>query len=243
MDRCATCGYFEDVHEGEKCPVCACGDAPAQHEQLGDELRCACGCEVVSAMHMPIEISCPLCDEELPHACVWARWLGHPCPGRRSSSEVNAGKWLVLRQGKYKSPATPEPRREWFGLLVPVLESEVEQVVAEPVTGPPQVPARPPIEPTEFAGTQGRQARGLGRKALAAGWDVSPWYWRAFDGAEGCAVRLARGPLRAVATWKRAPGHLGEKSGWAADVAYGWRTDVSGFPTKLTVTQLEGLIS
>lgn len=239
---CATCGYAEALHEGGKCPLCACGDPLDAHEQVGDERRCACGCEVASAMHIPAGRTCSLCDEAVPHACVWARWLGMPCPGRRSKGETTAGTWLVVRQGKYKAPAEPEPRRMWFGLSVPDLTpAPVEDEPA--VSGPPQVPARPPCGPGEFAGYQGKQAVGLGKKALSRGWNVAAWYWRAFDGAEGCAVALSLGPLRAVATWKRKAGNQGSKSGWGADVAYAWRIDVEAFPAAIGHTVLERLIS
>ncbi len=95
----------------------------------------------------------------------------------------------------------------------------------------------------EFAGYGGKQARGLGRAATAAGWRVNAVYWRAADGAEGCAVQLAKGPLRAAATWKRKAGHPNPKTGWSTDVAYAWRVDVERFPTKLTHTDLERLIA
>lgn len=125
-------------------------------------------------------------------------------------------------------------------MLVPVVEPA--RVVEAVRVAPPEVSARPPAGPGEFASYGGKQAAGLGRKAAGSGWDVRALYWRAGTGVEGCAVRLARGPLRAVATWKRAAGRLGEKSGWAADVAYAWRIDVERFPTEVTHTQLEGLI-
>lgn len=242
MIRCATCGYPQAIHEAGKCPVCACGDAPQQHERVGGDLLCACGCEVAAFMHLPSDQRCKLCDDEVPHACVWARWLGHPCPGRRSKSEANGGTWLVLRQGRFKPPPEPEVRREWFGLLVPVIETEPKRAAEPVVVLPPEVPARPPQGPGEFAGYAGKQAVGLGRAAMDKGWELSPWYWRAGDGSEGCAVRLAKGPLRAVATWKRAAGKQGSKSGWSSDVAYAWRTDVDRFPSEVTLTQLEGLI-
>lgn len=245
MERCATCGYPHDMHEHEKCPVCACGDAPAQHEVTAGERRCACGCAsppVPSAMHIPEDQRCALCVKGMPHACIWARWLGHPCPGRRSTGEASRGKWLVLRQGNYKPPVPEAPRREWFGLSVPIVEPKTKEIVAPEPAGPPRVAARPPLSPGEFAGYGGRQAVGLGRKAIGRGWDLSPWYWMAADGSEGCAIRLARGRLRAVVTWKRASGRAGEKSGWSADVAYGWTTDGTGFPVQITHTQLEGFI-
>lgn len=106
------------------------------------------------------------------------------------------------------------------------------------VTPPPLVPARAPQGPQEVAGGQGKQAVGLGRRATALGWLAEAAYWRAHDGTEGCAVRLAKGPLRAVATWQRKAG----AKGWTTDIAYAWRTDADAVPTKLTLTQLEGII-
>jgi hypothetical protein len=217
--------------------VCVCGDAPAVHEAVEGELRCACGCEVPSVMHLPHGGACPLCDEGVPHACIWARWLDRPCPGRRSESEANKGRWMVLRLGKLKQPEPPVQRRDWFGMSMPVLEVKAEKVVLDEPLGPPQVTARPPYGPGEIAGYQGKQAVGLGRRAAAAGWTVSAHYWRAADGVEGCAVRMARDDLRAVATWKRPRGKIGAKSGWGADVAYGWR--LGTLPAKLSHTDLE----
>lgn len=95
-----------------------------------------------------------------------------------------------------------------------------------PVVLPPLTPARAPVGPAELAAGQGRQALGLGRKAARAGWQVQASYWEAADGVEGCAVRLARGQLRAVATWLRQPGET-----WSADVAYAWRA--GAMPTKV----------
>lgn len=100
------------------------------------------------------------------------------------------------------------------------------------------MPARPPYGPAEYA----KSAIGLGRKALEAKWEISPWYWRAADGAEGCALRLKKGPLRAIATWKRAAADAGRLTGWKTDVVYAWRVDVARFPTNLNITELERLI-
>jgi hypothetical protein len=105
---------------------------------------------------------------------------------------------------------------------------------------PPRIPARAPYGPGEIAGHQGRQALGLGRKAVAAGWRVTAHYAMAADGGELSAVKLARDDLRAVATWRRAPGKVGSKSGWSADVAYGWR--LGTMPAKINHTDLERFI-
>jgi hypothetical protein len=107
----------------------------------------------------------------------------------------------------------------------------------------PLVSARAPTGPGEIAGAGGmKQATKLGRRAQACGWALEAVYWRAADETEGCALRLVKLPMRAVATWKRVAGRAGEKTGWAADLAYAWREDVARTPTKLTHTQLEGLI-
>lgn len=111
-----------------------------------------------------------------------------------------------------------------------------------PAISPPQVPARAVAAPCELAGYQGKQAIGLGRRAVAAGWTVAAEYWRGHDGGEGCAVKLAKPPLRAVATWTRKPGQVGKLSGWAADVAYAWREDVERVPMKINHTDLERIM-
>lgn len=112
-----------------------------------------------------------------------------------------------------------------------------------PVVGPPQVPPRPPVGPEELASYHRKQAAGLGRVAVAVGWSARALYWRGHDGGEGCGVWLLRGPLRALATWSRPAGSVGKTSGWSADVAYAWRIDVQGFPTKVTHTYLEEIVS
>jgi hypothetical protein len=109
------------------------------------------------------------------------------------------------------------------------------------VVPPPIIAARAPAGPLELAGYQGKQAIGLGRKAAAAGWAVDARYWKAHDGTEGCAVRMTRDELYAVATWKRKPAKAGTGSGWEADIAYGVRRGDA--PVKLTHTQLEGVIT
>ena len=112
------------------------------------------------------------------------------------------------------------------------------------VAPPPLIPARPPAGPHEFAGGDGnKQATKLGRGAVALGWHAEPWYWMSGYGDEGCAARLWKGPLRAVALWSRSAASAGLTVGWKADIAYAWRADVTDrFPTKLTHTDLERLI-
>lgn len=150
------------------------------------------------------------------------------------------------RRGKFRD-APPDGPGDWREImrrdyLARVAKYEAERAAYAPiVVPPPQVPARPPAGPGEFAGYQGRQAVGLGRKAAAAGWAVEARYWRAHDGTEGCAVRMARDDLYAVATWSRKPGKQGSRSGWEADIAYGVRRGDA--PVKLTHTQLEGVVT
>lgn len=105
------------------------------------------------------------------------------------------------------------------------------------VTPPPRIPARQPAGPGELAW----KALGLGRKAMAAGWSVTAHYWMRHDGAEGCAVKLRRDELYAVATWSRKPGLTGGKAGWSADIAYGLQRGSAA--VKMTHTQLEGVVA
>jgi hypothetical protein len=112
------------------------------------------------------------------------------------------------------------------------------------VIPPPIVPARSPRGQTEFATSKrGISAAKLGAKAVGLGWTAEPYYWVTGAGAEGCAVKLAKGPLRAVAIWSRKAENVGTLTGWKTEYAYAWRTDVEGrFPTKMSITELEGLI-
>jgi hypothetical protein len=166
---------------------------------------------------------------------------------------VHDGK-CPARKGKFEpQPPMGEPMREYER---PVRQATVSMwaddpggVPSEPVAAvdviapaPPRVPARAPAGPTEIAGYGGKQAVGLGRRAAAAGWNVEARYWVAGDGTEGCAVRLACGELRAVATWQRKAPYAGTGSGWGADVAYAWRVDVDAVPTKLNHTELERIM-
>lgn len=150
------------------------------------------------------------------------------------------------KTAKYRRPP-PLDRTLWREImrrdyLARMAKYEAEHAPYVPVVVPPPlVPARAPQGPGELAGYGGRQAIGLGRKAAAAGWAVSAHYWMAHDGTEGCAVKLARDDLFAVATWSRKPGKAGSKSGWEAQDAYGVRRGDA--PVKLTHTQLEGVIT
>lgn len=187
---------------------------------------------------------CPLCAcGEMPAAHGVVPLLAPTCPGGRRSKTTDAP--LLLRQGTFRPPEPEVPRRDWFGLLVPVIETKVE-IDPDEVRPhfPPRVPARPPYGPHEVAGAGGgKQGSKLGRRAVALGWQVEALYWQAHDGTEGCAVRLAKPPLRAVAMWSRPAELAGQKTGWKADGAYAWRTDVARFPTKVTHTDLERLIT
>jgi len=242
--RCGACGYDRAVHDLlGKCPLCACGEVPAAHDVLADGRRgCPCGCGRPAVEHLDPKRSCGcvLTPEAPAHACRWAPWWGGLCPGRRSKT---SGEWLLLRQATFREPAPPDARREWFGLLVPVIEAAEHEVVVERVA-PPLVPARPPLAATEFASTnRGMSAAKLGRKARELGWDVEPSYWVGFDGSEGCAVKFAKGELRAVALWRRAAADAGKLTGWKTDVAYAWRMGAGRYPTKVTHTDLERLIT
>jgi hypothetical protein len=150
------------------------------------------------------------------------------------------------KTASYRRPP-PIDRTEWREIMrrdyrARVAAYEAAHAPYVPVVVPPPlVPARPPQGPHELASYQGRQAAGLGKRAAAAGWAVSAHYWQVHDGSEGCAVKMAKADLFAVATWKRKPGKQGSKSGWEADIAYGVRRGDA--PVKLTHTQLEGVIT
>lgn len=217
--RCASCGYAADDHVGDtdpRCPVCVCG-------------------EVVGAHGAVTEPPAPLrafADDPKAKAI-------RPCPGKDTQ----------LRHGHLREPE-PIDRALWREIMrrdaLAAREAieEARRAYEPDVAPPPLVRARPPYGPHEFAGGNGKkQGTKLGRGAVALGWEAEPLYWRSGYGDEGCAVRLAKGPLRAVATWKRKPEAAGGLTGWAADVAYAWRTDVQRIPIKLTHTQLEGLIT
>lgn len=245
MTRCAGCGYFREAHDLlGKCPLCACGEMPVAHDLLADgERGCPCACGRPPLEHLAAS-SCG-CRPAEPHSCRWALWLGEPCSGRRSKTlkpGATRGEWLKLRRATFREPEPEQVRRDWFGLLVPVVETKAEQVEQVEI-GPPIVPARPPLTAAEYAtSNRGMSAAKLGRKAAALGWAVAPAYWVGFDHSEGCALRLAKPPLRAVALWRRPAADAGKLTGWKTDVAYAWRTDVARFPTKLTHTDLERLI-
>lgn len=205
--------------------------------------RCA-GCGYDRALHDAGK--CPLCAcGEVPAAHGGIPWVVPACPGGRISKATRLN--LLLRQATFREPEPAAARRDWFGMSVPMTDAElvarVEQVTERQIDTRPRVPARPPQGPREIAGAGGgKQASKLGRAAGARGWSVSALYWQGADGTEGCGVWLAKAECRAVALWSRAVADAGKTTGWKADIAYAWRTDVAGFPTKLTHTDLERLI-
>jgi hypothetical protein len=157
--------------------------------------------------------------------------------------------------GGYKAtvkfrPPEPVVERTWREILAADAarwraEAEEARKPYEPKrTPPPLVPARPPQRPEEYAtSNRGLSAAKLGRKAVELGWEANALYWVGHDGAEGCGLWVAKGSLRAVALWKRKAEQAGNLAGWGTDIAYAWRTDIDRFPTKLTHTDLEGLIA
>lgn len=177
-------------------------------------MHCA-GCGYLLAYHQIGTRNCPA-DEGFAKTAKWRE----PPPIDRSAFRTIMRRDYLARKAKYEAEHAP---------YVPV------------VIPPPRIPARAPEGPHELAGYGGRQAVGLGRKAVAAGWQVSAHYAMRHDGEEFCAVKMQRGDLFAVATWTRKPGKQGTKSGWEADIAYGVRRGDA--PVKLTHTQLEGVIT
>jgi len=244
------CGYVRELHDADgRCPLCACGSPPSGHGTLAGTNVCPCGCGAPPSAHLvPNEDGlrvCGLCAAGVHHAC-WARSGSGFCHGRVGSG----GKWLLLRQGKFREPPPPAPLREWFGLLVPMTDAELDAAVVQAVPEAvivdvlPQVPARPPAGPVEIAGGAGnRQATKFGRLVRERGGEAEARYWRAADGTEGCAVRIALGAGRAVATYERPSGHVGAAAGWKAGVAYVWQDGVPGTARRITHTELEGFLT
>jgi hypothetical protein len=93
----------------------------------------------------------------------------------------------------------------------------------------PLVPARPAQAVEEIADGNG-QAMSTGRLAAKHGWQVTPWYAQAHDGAEMSALRMARADARGVVLWWRAPGE-----NWSFDLAYGWLIGQPDTMTKLGI--------
>lgn len=210
--RCRKCGYFDGDHE------------------LGTRKCPVCACGATPAEHAP------------------------NCPGKAPSEAT--GLLPTLRRGTFDpAPAREEPawrpgphaaaaaalvcfpmRSEWQAIAAKMAADVVRSLS-------PQVVARAPQGPSEIAGAGSKkQATKLGRAAVAAGWQVESAYWRAGDGTEGCALRLARGDVRAVALWQRKPGNVGSLVGWSAAEAYVWRLGVPGFPTKIAHAEVDDLL-
>lgn len=181
--------------------------------------RCA-GCGYARDTHDPGTLKChPLTGDK---------------NGRRDTFKdpppIDTSSWreIMAREAAARRQAIEDARKPYEPVVIP----------------PPLVPARPPLGPAEYAtSNRGLSAVKLGRLAMARGWDISPWYWLAHDRSEGCALRLARGTLRAVALWSRPASAAGGTAGWKAEYAYAWRTDVAErLPAKLNITDLERLI-
>lgn len=167
---------------------------------------------------------------------TWREIMARDLAARIMAHELDPEKW---RNG------TPEAKRKLFLQATRIVTgAEPDPRTLQVIEGEPMVPARPPRSPYEFAAYQGRQAAGLGRQAVAAGFQVAPIYWRAGDGSEGCAVKGRRAQTFAfVATWKRPAGRSGTTAGWGADIAYVWNPqDRTHMPSKITHTQLEEML-
>jgi hypothetical protein len=146
-----------------------------------------------------------------------------------------------LKTKRWQAPPAPTSG-DWREILATEAKarrdaSDAAKVAYEPpAVLPPLTPARPPRGPHELAAGAGRQALSLGRKAARLGWQVAASYWQAGDGAEGCALRLARGQLRAVVMWSRPT----PADSWVADAAYAWRLGAS--PASVGHTRLGQLL-
>lgn len=147
------------------------------------------------------------------------------CPGMKTGTwqdrdPIDGALWpqIMARDVAARTRAIEEARRPYIPVSVPT----------------PIVAARPPQDPGEFAGARGAQAVGLGHRAVTAGMDVAPYYWKSGTGIEGCAVKGYRPGLAFVATWKRVPG-----KSWSVDVAYLWNpSDRRSFPSRIKLTEL-----
>jgi hypothetical protein len=168
------------------------------------------------------------------YARQWHELGTFKCPKETANKNGARGKWrdpLPIDMTDFRGIM----RRDW---LARQAAYDQASAVTEPeVVPPPLIPARWPAGPHELAGYQGRQAVGMGKRAVAAGWMVQARYWQAHDGTEGCAVSMRTDDLYAVATWKRAAGKAGTTSGWGADIAYGVKRGT--MPIKMTHTELE----
>lgn len=174
-------------------------------------------CGYLREYHQPDTLRCPA------DGGGYARTVGW-----RDSPPIDRSDWqtIIRRAAQAREAAHAAARAPY---------------VPPPAQAPPLIAPRAPRGASELASYRGRQAVGLGRTAVAAGWSVAAFYWLCGDHSEGCAVKLRRDDLRAVATWRRAAGSIGKTSGWSADVAYGWR--VGRMPIKVSHTDLESFLA
>lgn len=201
--------------------------ASCGYVHVGQCPLCACGA-------MP-DLHVPVMTPASPLRAASYRQT-HPCPdGRRNKTTRER---LTLRRASFKAPEPAPELVDWFGLLVAAKPVELEDSAEPGPLTPPVVPARPPHAPGETA----PRAVRLGKLAVGMGWQRPRLeYWRAADDGEGCGLKLARGELRAVATWKRDPGQRDKTTGWSADIAYAWRN--GNMPVPVTHTVLERLLN
>ena len=138
----------------------------------------------------------------------------------------------------------PIDRTPWREILQRDAELRAEAIkqarmpYVAPVIAPPLISPRPPQGPHEFAGYRGKQAVGLGRRAVACGMDVAPFYGKRADLVDWCAVKGHRSREWAfVAEWERKPG-----ASWAFELAYAWPTDGSRVPLGVGYAELLEMI-
>lgn len=168
----------------------------------------------------------------LPDVNVTVHYEAACCPGRPLTP---AGNRPQLRRGVYREPEPPGPRRDWFGLTMPLTEAQLVER-AERATGAvavsgPRVPARYAAADDEIA----KQAGPLGHAAADLGWRVDPWFYVERDGTRVSLLLLSRGELRAYAAWEALPG-----GPWKTAGAYAWR--VGELPVSTGVKRLRTLI-
>lgn len=114
MTSCA-CGYALTFHEGERCPLCACGAMPAAHRPVCLPPR-------------PIRTLSP--------ALLWGGRFERRCPDKIKNEAGNAPQ---LRRGTFRAPAAPLlMRRRLDGSYVPVTAA----AEAVEISRSPLVPAR-----------------------------------------------------------------------------------------------------
>lgn len=180
--RCA-CGYGPEHHSEGLCPLCSCGKLPSEH---GPVWTPPSPYFIPDGVEPVIE---PLC-----------------CPDR---DLTDTGRQPQLKQAAYREPAPEAPRRDWFGLMVPMTDRELV-ARTEAATGREATRAVPARE-TQHLGEIAKQAMPLGKAARARGWAVEPFYAVDEQGVELSYLRLTRGELWGDAVWRRPPG----SSSWA----------------------------